>query len=99
MSYPIRQVCIMVILQPWHAPCLVLRRECCGSFAAPTTRTLGTVILMDTDTPTILTAMVPGPVDAKRNAMRLALILLALMGMLAWNGLLILSVGRLLLLR
>jgi hypothetical protein len=55
------------------------------------------VILMDTGTHTIPRAL-PDPVEAKGNAVRLASILLALMGMLAWNGLLIFSIGRLLLL-
>ena len=36
----------------------------------------------------------PDPAEVKRNAIRLALISLVLVGMLAWNGLLIFLVGH-----
>jgi hypothetical protein len=43
-----------------------------------------------------MTATTPDPGEVKRIAIRFALISLTLMGMLAWNGLLVFLVGHML---
>src|SRR5712691_580775 len=51
-------------------------------------------LLMNTGTRAIPMAAPPDPVEMKRIAIRVALISLALLGTLAWNGFLIFMVGR-----
>lgn len=41
-----------------------------------------------------MTATAPDPVEVKRVAIRIALISIALLGMLTWNGFLIFIAGR-----